>query len=99
MIKALLGFPKFLFLHALGLVAAVLTEFEAFSLAVIGVLLGFALGPLVGAAIALSLYIVLRQASALLGGLVQSHRAHAIEVNFLARVIRDNPYFAEKVSE
>lgn len=99
MITKLRAFPGFLWANLVGLVSTALTEFESLVIVIIGVLLGLALGPAVGAAIALALWLVLKQVSSFVGASVQVKRTQAEQINFLAQVIRDNPYFQEKVQD
>jgi hypothetical protein len=54
-------FPQFLYLHLLGLLLAVLTDFVTFGLVVLGVLIAIATTPAIGAAAAFGLYLVMRQ--------------------------------------
>lgn len=92
-----LRLPKFLLLHTLGLLLAITSEFEAFAVAVVGVLVGLVTAPLIGAAVALTLYLVLRQILTIAQQSVGVQRLQAEQTNYLAMVVRDNPYFAEKV--
>lgn len=80
--KAAAGFPRFFVQVLLGLAVAALTEIEVLILIIAAVILGLTLGPaLVG--IVLIVYVTLRT-------LGNSLSAVAKEINFLARVIRDN---------
>lgn len=72
LLRALRGFPQFLFLHVLGLLIAVLGDFETFGLTVLGVLIALATTPVIGAASALGLYLVMRHTMHVVSAVITS---------------------------
>lgn len=82
-IKLLIRAPLFVAGYLFAVLLAIFSDEEVFGVAFAGVLLGFAIGPLLAAPIAFALYTILRVQTQLV-------RTKNEQTNFLARCIRDH---------
>lgn len=69
---AVVQFPRFLLDMVVGLIYAILTEAQTFTLTVFAVLVGFAADPLTGAAVGMGFYVVLSWLAQAMSSLLQT---------------------------